>query len=579
MKIKIYAALLSFIFCHAGLFAQFPDLNSLNANSAGSCTFKYHCTWWEEQFENCDTEQGKQKCEVPPWIIPGGWRQYIMVNGEGSFANSTPLSIITNNVIDIRTSGYGPFDLSHSETHQQNGHCPVNNNRPWARNYNCMYAAEVIENSAAGRISFGVMTGENKNACAYDPNTLAIHCPSSINPIQHGDCDEHWESMNSFVMGAWIPNTAATDWGNTYFSNEMGPIVWPAAGYLHPSGAKASAGVGNPSSIQWGGYLYVYYNDEGPFSGTPEEGRTGGIKVARAPLGEVTNPNAWQTYYRDPVLGDTWNPSLPAGFTKENMMAFLSSKGPKSTDLMEDQRYSEIRFSVAHVNGTNYFIGVESYQGDGFVEKALRLSTDLVHWSERIRVIEHASDWTQSLLNYPIFLSADGWSNTHVDPNDFYVIGTQGSGSGIGSTVYRKHIYWTDPNSGGGGGGGGEGGCCNGGSGTCCIPCNTPPCEGIEPTRRSTTTQNMEPELARAAGISPNPGNGLFKVSYTLNSYAKTQLSVLDISGRRIQTGHVQARAAGSYVDNVDITSHAKGVYMVELLVNGKRTVYKVIKN
>jgi hypothetical protein len=47
--------------------------------------------------------------------------------------------------------------------------------------------------------------------------------------------------------------------------------------------------------------------------------------------------------------------------------------------------------------------------------------------------------------------------------------------------------------------------------------------------------------------------------------------------GRRIQTGAAMNRMTGTYNETINISSHAKGVYLLELLVNGKKQTFKVI--
>lgn len=168
------------------------------------------------------------------------------------------------------------------------------------------------------------------------------------------------------VCASWVPNNQQTHWGQRFFPNDMGPIAWPSTGYLQPNGVKASCGIGIPSSIVYNGYVYVFFLDHGPYAGLNpsfEEGRLGGIKVVRAPVNEALDPTAYTAYYRDSVGNDTWNPSLPVGFTKETMLDFLSTRGLKTTDLMGEELWvsAPLRFSVAAVKNTGYFIGVESY--------------------------------------------------------------------------------------------------------------------------------------------------------------------------------------------------------------------------
>jgi hypothetical protein len=77
-------------------------------------------------------------------------------------------------------------------------------------------------------------------------------------------------------------------------------------------------------------YVYIFYTDSGPFgSNIPlEEGRSEGIKVARAPLPFVLDPSSYKVYYRDALGNESWLPSLPVGFTKEHMLDFVAVKDP-----------------------------------------------------------------------------------------------------------------------------------------------------------------------------------------------------------------------------------------------------------
>jgi len=97
---------------------------------------------------------------------------------------------------------------------------------------------------------------------------------------------------------------------------------------------------------------------------------------------------------------------------------------------------------------------------------------------------------------------------------------------------------------------------------------------------RKATTDNakeLDNSKGRAPFVYPNPGPGVFRLSYTLKGQAKTQVNVLDLMGRQVQTGSAMNRMAGTYTETVNISGHAKGVYMLELLVNGVKKTFKVI--
>lgn len=552
MRKGLFAVVLSAC-CIARTFAQYPDLTKYKAVSAGTVTFNYHCTDWQNFTQGCAFEAQKMKMEVPPWMIPGRWHSYFMVDGKNSYVCSSPADLIVNSDIDIRSDGVGPFDVSaHSIGGGVRG-CS-SKGQDWSRVYYAIYSAEYFHHPLAGDVSLGFLHGENKDVCdgGNDCHNTVNTDPSNVCPFK-GD---FWPRYNSFVCASWIPNTQSTNWGQQYFSNDMGPITWPCTGYLQPNGVKATTGVNHPSSIQYNGYVYVFYHDAGPYGGLnphSEEGRQEGIKVVRAPLSEALNPYAYEAYYRDPSGNEYWNASLPAGFEKDRLLDFLTVKGPMTTDLMGDEgnnRSGDLRFSVARVRDKEYFVGVESYidHADGNKYKtALRFSTDLLHWTDRQMLVDEATDFTTSTMNYPVLLSADGWSNSVVDENDFYVLGTAGA---ITNKVYKKHISLSGA-----------------GLSTQALALRGGPIIAGAGSGLQVTS------------VSPNPGPGLFQLSYTMGDYGIIRVNVLDMMGRQLQKGIPVQRAPGAYRELVDLGSMAGGVYLLELMTGRERRVVKVVRD
>jgi len=534
------------MWCSLPLLAQ-PDLGVFTVDPPRSTTFH------------------SVACEVPPWIIGGerDWRSYFFVNGIGGYIGSAEGSMVPSGDIFLKTGPTAitaPLDDCHPLAGQD-----------WRRTYYAVYSAQYVDHPVQGPVTIGFLHAENKTRCK-DGQVL---CQNSINVLHlQRSCPigDDWERYNSFVCAAWIPNTPNTNWGQKRFPNDLGPIVWPSTGYLQTNGEKFTCGVNTPSSIQYDGYVYLFFHDDGqygssgsaPFYPPPEEeGRHEGIKVARAPVAEALDPGAWQVFYRDPAGVETWHPSLPAGFTKENIAQFWNKPGPKSTDIMGDEGNNlagELRFSAARVRGSDYFIGVESYTdmtdpvpgtGPGAgrdqqfrVKKALRYSHDLVHWSDRQRIIETADDWTGSSLNYPILLSSDGWSNNEVDSTDFYVVGAN---STFHNSVNKVHVYWA-------------------------------------PSTRSpliTATANLllSDSGSGFTGVYPNPGHGLYRLSYTLARSAGVQVNVRDLAGRELFSDAVAGSLPGRHTQDIDITRFGKGIFLMELWVDGRRQVYKVVNN
>ncbi|HEY4337698.1 MAG TPA: T9SS type A sorting domain-containing protein, partial [Puia sp.] len=487
--------------------------------------------------------------EAPPWMIGGGgnWRGYFMTDGSNSYECSAPYDLIGTDHIDIRHNGTGPV-----ETSARTGPtpCTSSSGQDWRRNYYGIWSAQYIDHPEEGAVSLGFLHGENKYDCSSG-------CPGTVNPrlASYGNtyCPiDYAPTYASFVCASWTRNNAGSNWGQQYFPNDLGPITWPSSGYLSSSGQKTSRGVGQPSSIQYNGYLYVFYHDKSNYTapGDPpvreEEGRRAGIKVVRALISDALDPNAYEAFYEDKNGNQSWVPSLPQGFKKEEIQHFFTVPGPLATNLMggDDGSYEE-RFSVAQVRNTNYFIGVESYLLKGRWCKALRYSGDLLHWTGRMRILEDVNSWDQSEFCYPIFLSKDGWSNTVVDADDFYILGT---GSVITNVVNKLHVHLM------------------------------PQIPGLSAAMISASVYPGSGTIASPA-VYPNPSYGIFKLVYSLDKSARTQVNVLDMTGTRIFSGEPVTRLPGDYSESIDMTGHARGIYLVELVIGGERKTLKVFYN
>lgn len=606
-KIILFSVFL--VFFSTRILSQYPDLSTYTITNAGTTVFE----------EGNDTHT-----EVPPWMItvPGGPKQYFLTDGTNGFVCWTSLAIdfITSSFISVSIPDVSPVGVTVPQIHDVGG-CPtaipvqsspvfdaptaginkgtvsvtlnpgfstdltsgpfyaeiVNGlaaGQDWRRDYYGVYTAQYYTDPVNGPVTLSFQHAENRMACIN-----GNYCYGSVSPVLASYLVTDPLACNylpiyaGFLCASWIPNNTSTQNGEQLF-NDLGPISWPCTGYLLPSGQKASLGLTVPSSIIYNGYVYVYYVESSPYTapGDPtiplEEGRIGGIKVVRAPVSNALDPHAYQVYYKDPNGNVSWNPALPPGFDKNNIDAFWNVPGPKSTDVMGDSLINggttptvlEARLSVAQVRNTNYFIAINSYydetlpSGSPNFKKALRFSTDLVNWSPRT-VIETVSDWTQTLYNYPILMGSDGLSNNLVDSNDFYILGT---GSTITSTTNKLHVYLPPANT-------------SVVSGVKSLSANS-----ISITPDSSTTANKK-VLAGPAGILPNPNHGVFQLGYTLNGSAAIQVNVFDVTGRLILEGSPVDRQAGYYQENIDISSRTPGVYLVELLVNGSKSVYKAL--
>ncbi len=472
--------------------------------------------------------------EVPPWQIAGGWHTYFFSDGSNTNTYSDPQDMVSSTSIWV--SGHGPYLATGPYGPQM-----------WKRSYQEIYSAHSLQHPSEGLINIGICHAENKDWCGSH-NTINPARPYNYD-IPCGQND--WDAYYGILNAVWTPSNASNNWGQQGYHNELGPILWPSNGYVNANNECATNGLRHPSSIISGDYMYVFIVDSGPNHVAPEEGREGGVKLVRVHVNNILNPSAYEVYYKDPSGNEYWLPSLPSGFTKENMINYVKTQGSKSTSILPTYNTSDQRFSVAYVNGTNYFIGVEEYQEwNGTHAVAIRFSYDLKNWTDRRGIIESSDNQGESDVTYPIFLSADGWSNTAVDLNDFYVIATAAEGRSR-TLVTRAHIYLTPPFF-----------------------------AKTNAEARKVTTSNsgaIDNSKVRPPIVTPNPGPGLYKLNYTLKTPAKTQVRVLNLMGKLVQVTAARNQKAGTYTESIDISSYAKGIYLLELLVNGKKQTFKVI--
>ena len=355
--------------------------------------------------------------EATPWIVKGGWRGYFLTTDYSYFC-ATPDSLVGSVTLY-------PEDCAKISE-------PVAST-PWLRNYNGILSSHVLDPTGDNPVVLAAVHGENKNerlGTTRIQNTVATNfgvnpkfdanvCASGINDA--GVYEDCWDAYFGFVSLAHQMFTPATQYARTPFIND-GPIVWPAAGYLNADGTQASAGVRHPTFFAANGYLYVFYLDMSPDSW--------GIKVARAPLSGQPSAGSFNVYNYD-----NFNfPALPKNFSNSSITSFYAAIGAPSSCIIGCVG-STVRFSVAAIAGTHYYLGVLEYAtADGKTAVALSASSDLVHWGAPVDVRTFAS-WSQSDMHYPVLMDKDGWTNIDIDLNDFYVVGV-----GDASNPTRLHI-------------------------------------------------------------------------------------------------------------------------------------------
>lgn len=402
---------------------------------------------------NDDT--GIMNAEVTPWALEtkktGGWYTYLTSTYD-TFMCSTP-----NNIFDLKIednlSSRNNCTLRLEPKLKPDKFASPNSVPLWNRDYHGTFSAHLINLSKDNTLLYSINHSES-----YNNDSLAIRFPGTQTPpcIPVADmgygalpCGSNnwWGSYN-----AWITLSSMTWTYDNLISgkkfDDHGPITWPSNGYIesvdgNKTWVKATdGGVRHPSSIIKDNYLYVFYEDLS--QGTESNGRGPGIKVIRAPITDKgVDPNNFKAFYK----GSFTDSSLPAGFNLPTYYKSLAAKGPRTSSLFPELNKTApqstfgtkrtgarqigdiISFSVASVTGTDYYLGVSHELSRGIT---LRLSKDLVNWSAPTVVPGTENNWWQGTtdlqkypLLYPRLANKNGDSNVSIDPNEFYIIGTQ----------------------------------------------------------------------------------------------------------------------------------------------------------
>jgi hypothetical protein len=548
-------------------FCQYPSLHQYKLSGITSTVFEYKGCFLNS---DCHEKQEKRITEVPPWVIDGGVRTYFFVDGRQSVLWSSPKSLTTNSTIDLKNYANGP-DVATRPYIMERFYSSRVKKYDWRRNYHAIYTAQVLWPKDAGRVVVGFCHSENKNEVSGDcylghwtNNTIQANVPIDCNdpntysggkPYRDG-----WAAYNALLTAVWTPYNEQTAWGQGAFANDLGPIAWPCTGYVTTTGIKATSGLRHPSSILRGDSVYIFFVDGGPFGdNVPEvEGRKGGVKVLRVHKDKVLDAHGYSIYYKDPQGGEHWSPSLPEGFTKEKMLDYVAVKGPKSTTLLNDKGayYQVIRFSVAKVKEREGYIGVEQYID--FSDRtpdhkptwkvALRYSADLVNWSDRQLIVYKTHSWEASQMNYPVLLNKEGSSNTEVDANEFYIVGSEHTPA---DHINKIRVY--DP-----------------AAGLAVEPAGSPRLlmQSLSTVAVPTTVEVLP---------FPNPFEGFLNVRMTVPAHSRVRIYLITPEGRRLRR-LADATTSNLYKASFNLSSLPPGLYLLECLVEGTYVYKKIVK-
>lgn len=373
-------------------------------------------------FAVSDTLRPRPAFETPPVLMTAAGNLYYfattgwswLCRASGSFLNDPQLLGPGNCAffsspkrIDPRTGeNADPSDSARS------GH-------DWRLNYSGAMSVVAPGKPLDGYDRIVAMHGENKNERLGDKlyaNTVNRDVTPSAcaSGYANGHYDDCWTAYNAFVSLTLLDTKSGA-------KRDLGPVIWPTMGYTR-NGKKTSSGVRQPSLFLADRHLYVYYQDTSQ-GNDPE--RRGGAHVARIDLGRnstTTTPVALP--YSSDGFQDS-NPSLPAGFDKRSIQDFYGSLGGRAAELWPDS-WQTVCFRVARVAGAPFYLGVEEFGSPAGWGVRLRVSGDLVHWSDPVSIPGLAArNWREGALHYPVFVNASGESTDVIDPADFYILGAR----------------------------------------------------------------------------------------------------------------------------------------------------------
>ncbi|MEW6108513.1 MAG: T9SS type A sorting domain-containing protein [Nitrospirota bacterium] len=497
--------------------------------------------------------------EAPPWVIKGESYQYIFTTHFSSmWSSSVSIGKPKDDILHVGSwQGTDPnwivssshwwgkfYDPSFLQSpgymHQSQWE-----NYHWRRNYNGVFSAHVVnDKTTEQQILFAISHGENKNeriGAYFYQNTVRPDFkinkddPTTYSGgVPYQDC---WDAYFGFLNGNWSTYGKDNNWGNVYL-HDIGPIAWPAAGYLNQDGTQASKGLRHPSSIIDGNYLYIFVVD------ASHHGK-GGVKLIRSHVNELQNTSKYETWSKS-----GWIPALPQGFTKERAADFFKRKGPNNSRVFALDR-NTIRFSVAKIIDTDEFIGVEEYimgRGDHTIKAAFRFSKDLIHWSDRVPFYA-ADDWGSSTFRYPIFLNRDGTSNTEIDIEEFYVLGASGDGS-----ITKMHFNLDQP----------------------IFPTEGSRPNGVSPITFSGNRVNITGDAGFT--VSPVPASLTVDLKFSLETTSNVKVNLYDARGVKVKTLLDDVLQPQILTKTFDISQLQHGLFVLELIQNDKRFFKKIIK-
>lgn len=93
----------------------------------------------------------------------------------------------------------------------------------------------------------------------------------------------------------------------------------------------------------------------------------------------------------------------------------------------------------------------------------------------------------------------------------------------------------------------------------------------------SPLTAVTPPAVGPAMQLSPNPANSEVRLAINLQNQGQGAVRLLDVQGRVVKAIDLGYLAAGLHQQTLDVATMPDGIYLVELMVGGQRTVQKLV--
>lgn len=315
----------------------------------------------------------------------------------------------------------------------------------WNFTYNGVISAAVVSSNGQKKV-VAVMHNEAQNAefdgKLYQQPFLDVSASKCAARYVNGKYEACWDSFLGFVSIKTADYDNQTGWSDTALMNDEGPVLWPSKPYIGTDGKRTGSGAYQTTMFVDGEYIYLFSQNH---SKTLAPGAWSCLTVSRSPISTFGKAGTWKNYYNGSFSVD----SLPAGLTKDNFKDYLTVSGGPSDciNVGTPLTHAPYYFSVAKVKGTPYYIAAEEgsiADPDNIGQLktwriVLRVSKDLINWSDGYVFATANSSWGEGKYAYPTFVDKTGKSTTEIDPDEFYIVGKHATAS-TGYELYSTKL-------------------------------------------------------------------------------------------------------------------------------------------